>query len=53
MPFVSGSSIEEDAISSRREVAASSLWMSDVSASLGIVGTTLSSMIAAFPMLRI
>src|SRR3954462_6936331 len=49
VPFVFGSSIADDAISSSREVAASSLWMRDVSASLGIVGTTLLSMIAVCP----
>lgn len=43
-PFVFGGSIEADAMSSSLEVAASSLWMRVVSASLGIIGTTLSSM---------
>ena len=45
-PFVFGSSIVEDAISSSLDVAASSLWMIAVSSFRETVGTTLSSMIA-------
>ena len=44
-PFVLGASIVADAISSSREVAASSLWMVAVSSARGMVEKTLSSMI--------
>jgi hypothetical protein len=44
-PFVFGVSTVADAISSSREVAASSLWMIAVSSARGMVGKTLSFMV--------
>ena len=46
VPFSFGASIEDVAMSSNLEVAASSLWIIAVSSVLETVGKTLSSMIA-------
>lgn len=47
-PFNFGGSIADDAMSSNLEVAASSLWMRDVSATFGITGVISPSMIVRY-----